>query len=237
MPLTVESNQIIKYYSQVENIMVNKIAIAVIAVIAIAIIVPTAYAELKPTQEAWDNMCLNKEMDGKGTLADYTCAVDIYQMYYDLYALTNVIGLFNETLENITNQTSIATEDISDLQNQHYKTNAKMDSLNERLQILEGKITAPDVKLSVNVSPNVVSSGENFVIYGNATKLIDDKVYWVIYNPNGESVVAGSIPINFNNAYSSGYITPNYKWTMNGTHTMKMWLLSDLVSTTIEYLG
>lgn len=67
--------------------MTNKIVIAIIAVIAVAIIVPTAYAELKPTENRFNNMCANKVLDGKMTVHDYICAVNIYQMYYDIVEL------------------------------------------------------------------------------------------------------------------------------------------------------
>jgi len=72
--------------------MTNKITLTIIAVIATIIIAPTAYAELWPTQDRFNSMCNNKANDGKITIHDYQCGVNIYQMYFDIAELFTTIS-------------------------------------------------------------------------------------------------------------------------------------------------
>lgn len=60
----------------------NKIILAII--ITIVVIIPVAFADLKPTENRFNTVCDNKLSDGKFSFADFSCAVNIYQMYFNI---------------------------------------------------------------------------------------------------------------------------------------------------------
>ena len=184
--------------------MTNKIALIAIAVIATIIIAPTAYAELFPTQDKFKSMCNNKANDGKITIHDYQCGVNIYQMYFD------IAELFTTTSDH-----------------------------EYRLQVLEGKVPPPEIgdPLTMFVTPDTISTGENFVVYGHVNRMEQSWVDFVVYDPSEQVVQHFDFETLQNGGYYPPPIIPNSNWVVSGNYTIIATHGPHTENATIQYLG
>lgn len=240
--------------------MTNKIAIVLVAILVTAITVPTAYAALTPTDEKWSQVCDNKKTDGKLNFADFSCAVNIYQMFHDINGLLVQVDTMNDTLNDIEHKTKILNlranglqhsdtkfqntitkikdnikSSNADINNKIKSSNTEIDDLKYRLQIIEGKIPAPTVSLTMHVSPKIIHEGESFEIFGNADRLKQNWVDIEFFNPNGTAVQLEWDYIKLGNVYSPVPIEPNHNWTGNGNYTIQARHGNETVNATINY--
>lgn len=233
--------------------MTNKIAIILVAILVTAITVPTAYAvhdSLKPTDERWSQVCENKLTDGKATFADFSCAVNIYQMFHDINGLLVQVDTMDNTLNVVVDKTSTLNKRVNGLQHSDTKientitkikdnlksSNAEIDDLESRLQILEGKVIPPILPLTVNVMPHVITGDESFVVYGTADRSIQSLVLFQIHDADGKRAMKFSFDSLQNGGYFSTPIKADSNWTMNGNYTITV-MQSNIASasTTINY--
>jgi len=212
--------------------MTNKTIITIIAVLVLVITIPTALAihgELKPTEESWFNTCANHQQDPDTSIFDFVCAVDIYQMYHDINTLFEKTDtLETKTDQNSKNIHSLATGwnsnkvFISKLSSAQVISNAEIDDIETRLQVLEGIIPPPEEThpLVVILIPDSIDEGEKFTVYGHVNRI---EQYWVdftVYHPNGNPIQWFDINTLQNGGFYPPAISPNHKWNMNGTYTI-----------------
>lgn len=231
--------------------MTNKIAIVLVAILVTAITVPTAYAALNPTDERFDQVCYNKETDGKLTFADFSCAVNIYQMFHDINGLLFQVDTMDDTLNGVEHKTDILNQRVNSLQHADDKfqntitkikdniksSNAEIDDIESRLLVLEGKVMPPTVPLTMHVMPDVISKDETFVVYGTANRVEQDWVDFAVYDPNGIQVQWFVIETLQNGGYFPSPITPSHKWITNGTYTITATHGEhEIVNATINYI-
>lgn len=181
--------------------MTYKIALASVLIMAIIVptIIPSAYSMKSPTEENWYHTCNNKLNDDKFQFADYSCYVDIYKMWND------IVSLFDR---------------MQSLENKISSLEGKNNYLEYRLQILEGTIEPPDVSLTLNVSPEIITGDERFLIWGTANRMDQDWVDFEIYNPDGEIVQRLDLILLQGGGYFPVPVYPNYKWTTSGNYTI-----------------
>lgn len=191
--------------------MTSKIALVIIVTLSIAIIAPTAYAELNPTDQRWKTVCNNKATDGKFSFADFSCAVNIYKMYHD------IITLF-ENADTLNDQVT---------------------DMNHRLQVLEGAVPPPEAgdPLVVFVTPDTISKGESFTVYGHVDRIEQNWVDFAIYDSAGERVQSFDIVTLQNGGFYPPAIMPNNNWIVNGTYLIIATHGPHTEIVTIEYLG
>lgn len=194
--------------------MTNKIAIAIIVSLVMVIIIPISYAELNPTEQKWYEICNKKEINEKYEFADFSCAVDIYQMYYDIISLLGI---------------------TSDLQQSYNVLQQENNNLQQRLDVLEGKIPPPYTDLTVNVYPKIVNRGESFSLVGTADRLEQFWVDYTFFNPNGEEIQHGHTEIVYSNVYDSHKFTPNIKWNTSGNYTVQVTHGTHVQNATIQF--
>lgn len=213
----------------------NKIAIALIAVLVITMIIPTASAfRYEDTFDKFCNMQLN---NAKITWRDAICELDLYKMFRDIRSLVNKVSdldiKISDTQKTI-NSVIISTQDNQD----EIQSNSAMSfNIDQRLQILEGKIHAPYVDLSIHVHPEKISKDEPFVISGAADRMEQGWIDFTFFNPNGTSIQNEWVNIQPNNIFFSDILFPNYKWTMIGNYTIQVTHGIHSENATIQYLG
>lgn len=195
--------------------MTNKIAIALCAVIVLAVIIPTAYAQQRDvSKDTFDNKCINNILvDDKKQFNEFQCIYfpEIWNWINELFDITSSLetGLIN--------------------------TIAKTDDLQYRLDVLDGKIPAPALPLTLNVYPKSISEGEQFRIYGTANMMEQSWVDLQSFNPDGVRVQYEYYNLKLNNVYASLLIEPNHKWTISGNYTVIAFHNNENVTAYIQY--
>lgn len=208
--------------------MTNKITIAIvlIAVLVIATTMPTADAQQRDvSREAYLDKCDNVLHDDRGQWHEFGC-IYFPELWNSISDIVNRLALIENiisTLQTNIGDNSKSLTTLNDtLSNSTAQINTTTDSLDKRLQVLEGKIPPPEIgdPLVVNVTPDSIVEGETFTVYGHVDRI---EQYWVdfeVQNPNGTGIQWFGINTLQNGGFYPPAISPNDKWTMNGTYTI-----------------
>lgn len=150
--------------------------------LVIAITVPTAYAALNPTKERFGEACYNKETDGKPTFADFSCAVNIYQMYFDIISLFDKTDTLDSKIIKVKSQIDTLFTKSDTLRNADKVTTGKLNRVSNNVELLENNLNNTNTKITL--------LDNSLVQLSNSTQTLDTTLKNTI---NGTIIMATSI--------------------------------------------
>lgn len=222
----------------------SNITIAIIVLLAITIIVPDAYGQKRDvSKDTFENrFCDTILNDDKRQANEFQCIYfpEIWNWINELFSTTSEL---KTSMNNTIIQVSDHENRIQAIERQPSENKitdtivTDVSDLDYRLQILEGKIQAPYVDLTVNVHPDKISKGEKFTISGEADRMEQPWVDFSFYSPDGKKIQTEWTNLEPTNRYFSDVIEPNYKWTMIGDYRIEAIHGPHIENTIIQYIG